>query len=55
LKRVAKVAGIAIIVALVVAVTAARFGYNLATVRPAPRPEHLLFAKGGGWDTRYLE
>jgi pimeloyl-ACP methyl ester carboxylesterase len=54
LKRVAKVTGIAI-AALVVAVTAASFGYNLATDVPAPRPAHLLFAKGGGWDTRYLE
>jgi pimeloyl-ACP methyl ester carboxylesterase len=54
LKRVAKVAGIAI-VALVVVVTVASFGYNLAADGPAPRPAHLLFAKGGGWDTRYLE
>src|SRR5271156_3542860 len=54
LKRIAKVAGIAI-VALVVAVTVASFGYNLATDGPAPRPAHLLFANGGGWDTRYLE
>jgi pimeloyl-ACP methyl ester carboxylesterase len=54
LKRVAKVSGIAI-VALAVAVTAASFGYNLATDGPAPRPAHLLFAKGDGWDTRYLE
>jgi pimeloyl-ACP methyl ester carboxylesterase len=53
-RRVAKVAGITI-VALAVAVTAASFGYNLATNGPAPRPAHLLFAKGGGWDTRYLE
>jgi pimeloyl-ACP methyl ester carboxylesterase len=53
-KRVAKVTGIAI-VALVVAVTGASFGYNLASDGPAPRPAHLLFAKGGGWDTRYLE
>jgi alpha-beta hydrolase superfamily lysophospholipase len=53
-KRVAKVAGIAI-VALVAAVTAASFGYNLATGGPALRPAHLLFAEGGGWDTRYLE
>jgi pimeloyl-ACP methyl ester carboxylesterase len=52
--RVAKSAGIAI-VALAVAVTAASFGYNLATGGPAPRPAHLLFADGGGWDTRYLE
>jgi pimeloyl-ACP methyl ester carboxylesterase len=53
-KRVAKVAGI-VIVALFAAVTAASFGYNLATDGPAPRPAHLLFAEGGGWDTRYLE
>jgi pimeloyl-ACP methyl ester carboxylesterase len=53
-KRVAKVTGIAIVV-LVAAVTAASFGYNLATDGPAPRPAHLLFAEGGGWDTRYLE
>jgi pimeloyl-ACP methyl ester carboxylesterase len=53
-KRVAKVAGIAI-VALVVAVTGASFGYNLASDGPAPRPAHLLFAQGGGWDTRFLE
>jgi pimeloyl-ACP methyl ester carboxylesterase len=53
-KRVAKVTAIAI-VALVIAGTAASFGYNLATGGPAPRPVHLLFAKGGGWDTRYLE
>ena len=53
-KRVAKIAAIAI-VALVVAGTGASFGYNLATAGPAPRPVHLLFAKGGGWDTRYLE
>jgi len=54
LKRAAKVAGIAF-AALVVALTAASFGYNLATDGPAPRPPHLLFAEGGGWDTRYLE
>jgi pimeloyl-ACP methyl ester carboxylesterase len=54
LKRAAKVAGIAIM-ALVAVVTAASFGYNLATDGPAPRPAHLLFARGGGWDTRYLE
>jgi pimeloyl-ACP methyl ester carboxylesterase len=54
LKRVAKVAGIAI-VALGVAVTAASIGYNWATDGPAPRPAHLSFANGGGWDTRYLE
>ena len=53
-RRVMKAAGIAIAV-LLVAGTAASFGYNLATDGPAPRPAHLLFAKGGGWDTRYLE
>jgi len=53
-KRAAKVAGITI-VALVVAVTTASFAYNLAADGPAPRPAHLLFAKGGGWDTRYLQ
>jgi len=53
LRRVLKVAGIAV-VAVVVAATAASFGYNLATDGPAPRPAHLLFARGGGWDTRYL-
>jgi pimeloyl-ACP methyl ester carboxylesterase len=53
-RRVAKAAGIAV-VAAVVAVTSASFGYNLATDGPAPRPAHLLFAEGGGWDTRYLE
>ena len=53
-KRVAKAAGIAI-VALVAAVTGASLGYNLASDGPAPRPARLLFAKGGGWDTRYLE
>jgi pimeloyl-ACP methyl ester carboxylesterase len=52
-RRVVKVAGIAV-VAVVVAATAASFGYNLATGGPAPRPAHLLFARGGGWDTRYL-
>jgi pimeloyl-ACP methyl ester carboxylesterase len=53
-RRVMKAAGIAI-AALLVAGTAASFGYNLATDGPAPRPAHLLFAKGGGWETRYLE
>ena len=49
-----KAAGIAV-VALLAAGTAGSFGYNLATDGPAPRPAHLLFAKGGGWDTRYIE
>jgi pimeloyl-ACP methyl ester carboxylesterase len=53
-KRVVKAAGVTFL-ALAVAVTAASFGYNLATNGPAPRPAHLLFAEGGGWDTRYLE
>lgn len=53
-RRAVKAAGIAIAV-LLVAGSAASFGYNLATDGPAPRPAHLLFAKGGGWDTRYLE
>jgi hypothetical protein len=53
-KRITQAAGI-VVVALVVAGTAASFGYNLATDGPAPRPAHLLFADGGGWDTRYLE
>jgi pimeloyl-ACP methyl ester carboxylesterase len=53
-KRVTKAAGIAV-AAIVVASTAASFGYNLATDGPAPRPAHLLFAQGGGWDTRYIE
>jgi len=52
-RRVVKLAGIALVV-FFVAVTAASFGYNLATGGPAPRPAHLLFARGGGWDTRYL-
>jgi pimeloyl-ACP methyl ester carboxylesterase len=53
-RRVAMATGITV-VALLVAVTAASFGYNLATDGPAPRPSHLVFADGGGWDTRYLE
>jgi pimeloyl-ACP methyl ester carboxylesterase len=54
IRRGAKAAGITIVL-LLVAVTAASFGYNLATDGPAPRPAHSLFADGGGWDTRYLE
>jgi len=53
LRRVVKVAGVTV-VAFAIAVTAASFGYNLATDGPVPRPAHLLFARGGGWDTRYL-
>ena len=38
---------------LVVALTVASFGYNLATDGPAPRPSGLLMVSGGGFDTRY--
>jgi pimeloyl-ACP methyl ester carboxylesterase len=41
--------------AIVAAVTAASFGFNLATDGPAPRPSGLLMASGGGFDTRYRE
>ena len=47
------VAGAAL--ALVAAITAASFGYNLATDGPAPRPSGLRFAHGSGFDTRYRE
>jgi pimeloyl-ACP methyl ester carboxylesterase len=43
------------LLALAAAVTAASFCYNLATGGPAPRPAGLLFAHGGGFDTRYRE
>lgn len=46
--------GLITVAALVVAVTGASFGYNLATDGPAPRPSGLLMARGGGFDTRYL-
>ena len=36
-------------------VTAASFGFNLATDGPAPRPSGLLMVSGGGFDTRYRE
>ena len=42
-------------VVLMVAVTAASFGYNFSTNGPAPRPSGLLMARGGGFDTRYRE
>jgi pimeloyl-ACP methyl ester carboxylesterase len=45
--------GVVTVAALAVAVTAASFGYNLATDGPAPRPSGLLMARGGGFDTRY--
>jgi pimeloyl-ACP methyl ester carboxylesterase len=38
-----------------VALTIASFGYNFSTDDPAPRPSGLLMARGGGFDTRYLE
>jgi pimeloyl-ACP methyl ester carboxylesterase len=41
-------------VALVVAVTGASFGYNLATDGPAPRPAGLRFVTADGFTTRYL-
>ena len=41
------------VVVLVVAVTAASFGYNLATDAPASRPPGLTMVKAGGFDTRY--
>jgi pimeloyl-ACP methyl ester carboxylesterase len=47
-------AGIVLAV-LVVAVTAASFGYNLATGGPVPRPPGLLMVRAGGFDTRYRE
>jgi pimeloyl-ACP methyl ester carboxylesterase len=40
---------------LVVALTAASFGYNFSTNGPVPRPAGLLMAAGGGFDTRYRE
>ncbi len=42
-------------VVLAVALTAASFGYNFSTDAAAPRPSGLLMARGGGFDTRYLE
>ena len=41
------------VVVLVVVLTAASFGYNLATGTPPPRPSGLLMARAGGFDTRY--
>src|SRR6266496_469290 len=45
-----RLAGCAVV--LVAAVTAASFGYNLAT-GPAPRPPGLRMLSAGGFDTRY--
>ena len=42
-------------VVLMVALTAASFGYNFSTNGPVPRPAGLLMAPGGGFDTRYRE
>jgi pimeloyl-ACP methyl ester carboxylesterase len=42
-------------VVLVLALTAASFGYNFSTDGTAPRPAGLLMARGGGFDTRYRE
>lgn len=52
LRRIARRAGI-VLASLVVAVTAASFGYNLATNGPAPRLSGLLTVRAGGFDTRY--
>ncbi|HXS61311.1 MAG TPA: alpha/beta hydrolase [Streptosporangiaceae bacterium] len=51
-RRFRRRAGITI-VGIIAAVTAASFGYNLATDGPAPRPSGLRLIKGGGFDTRY--
>jgi pimeloyl-ACP methyl ester carboxylesterase len=51
-RRIAKRAGLTA-AGLVVALTLASFGYNLATDGPAPRPSGLLMVSGGGFDTRY--
>jgi len=40
-------------IVLVVALTAASFGYNFSTNGPVSRPSGLLMAQGGGFDTRY--
>jgi pimeloyl-ACP methyl ester carboxylesterase len=52
LRRVARRTGVAVVV-LAVALTAASFGYNLATDGPAPRPAGLRMLRAGGFDTRY--
>ncbi|HLH58054.1 MAG TPA: alpha/beta hydrolase [Streptosporangiaceae bacterium] len=52
LRRAVTVAVIAL-AGIAVAVTAASFGYNLATDGPAPRPAGLLMARSGGFGTRY--
>ena len=52
LARVARRVAVALVV-LVIAVTAASFGYNLATGGQVPRPPGLTMVKAGGFDTRY--
>jgi pimeloyl-ACP methyl ester carboxylesterase len=54
LRRIARW-GVITVVTLAVVLTAASFGYNLATDGPARRPPGLLMARGGGFDTRYLQ
>ncbi|HET7013479.1 MAG TPA: alpha/beta hydrolase [Streptosporangiaceae bacterium] len=51
-RRFLRRAGITI-AGVIAAVTAASFGYNLATDGPAPRPSGLRLIKGGGFETRY--
>jgi pimeloyl-ACP methyl ester carboxylesterase len=51
-RRVARRA-LATVVVLLVALTAASFGYNLATDGPVPRPSGLRMVSAGGFDTRY--
>jgi pimeloyl-ACP methyl ester carboxylesterase len=43
-----------ILVAVAAVLTAASFGYNLATDGPAGRPAGLRMIRAGGFDTRYL-
>jgi hypothetical protein len=40
---------------LILALTLASVGFNLASDGTAPRPAGLLMASGGGFDPRYLE
>jgi pimeloyl-ACP methyl ester carboxylesterase len=51
-RRFLRRAGITIAV-VIIAVTAASFGYNLASDGPVPRPAGLRLVKAGGFDTRY--
>jgi len=45
---------LAVLMTILVAVTAASFAYNLATDGTPPRPAGLRFLAAGGFDTRYL-